>query len=40
MWRIVRKGPAVADEADLEIESGRPKAPVLAGATVSGGNEP
>ena len=33
MWRVVRKGPAAADEADLEIESGRPKAPVLAGAT-------
>jgi cytochrome d ubiquinol oxidase subunit I len=40
MWRLVRKGPAAADEADLEIESGRPKAPVLAGATLSGGNEP
>jgi cytochrome d ubiquinol oxidase subunit I len=40
MWRLVRKGPAAADDADLEIESGRPKAPVLAGATLSGGNEP
>jgi cytochrome bd ubiquinol oxidase subunit I len=40
MWRLVRKGPTAADDADVEIESGRPKAPVLAGAAVTGGSEP
>jgi len=39
MWRIVRKGPAAADESDSDIEAGRPKAPVLAGANVAGGHE-
>ena len=39
MWRIARKGPAVAEETDASIEAGRPKAPVLAGATVSGGTQ-
>src|SRR5580698_10544605 len=39
MWRIVRKGPAPADESDSDIEAGRPKAPVLAGASVAGGHE-
>jgi cytochrome d ubiquinol oxidase subunit I len=42
MWRAVRKGPAVADEADESdstIEAGRPKAPVLAGAAAVGGHE-
>ena len=38
MWRIVRKGPALTDEAEPAIEAGRPKAPVLAGAIVSGGD--
>ncbi len=37
MWRIVRNGPAVADESDSAIEAGRPKAPVLAGAAAIGG---
>ncbi|MER9445210.1 cytochrome ubiquinol oxidase subunit I [Mesorhizobium sp. M0340] len=32
MLHIVRKGPAVAAEADAQIEGGRPEAPVLAGA--------
>jgi cytochrome bd ubiquinol oxidase subunit I len=39
MWRIVRKGPSPADESDSDIEAGRPKAPVLAGATIAGGHE-
>jgi cytochrome d ubiquinol oxidase subunit I len=40
MWRVVRKGPVVADESDSDIEAGRPKAPVLAGAIVGGGQKP
>jgi cytochrome bd ubiquinol oxidase subunit I len=32
MLRIVRKGPAIAAEIDVEIEGGRPGAPVRAGA--------
>ncbi|WP_036260441.1 cytochrome ubiquinol oxidase subunit I [Mesorhizobium sp. WSM3224] len=32
MLRIVHKGPAIATEADAEIEGGRPEAPVRAGA--------
>jgi cytochrome d ubiquinol oxidase subunit I len=40
MLRIVRTGPAPAAEADATIEAGRPQAPVLAGAGVSGGSEP
>ena len=39
MWRIVRKGPAVADESDSDVEAGRPKAPVLAGSIVGGGQK-
>ena len=39
MWRVVRKGPAIVDESDPEIEAGRPKAPVLAGAAAVGGHE-
>jgi cytochrome d ubiquinol oxidase subunit I len=39
MWRIVRKGPAVNEDPDPTIEAGRPKAPVLAGATMGGGDE-
>jgi cytochrome d ubiquinol oxidase subunit I len=35
MIRIVRRGPALAEQADAEIESGRPVAPVLAGGAVS-----
>ena len=40
MLRIVRTGPASAAEADATIEAGRPQAPVLAGAGLSGGSEP
>ena len=39
MLRIVRAGPAPAAEADATIEAGRPQAPVLAGAGVSGGSQ-
>jgi cytochrome d ubiquinol oxidase subunit I len=38
MWRIVRTGPTVAEEVDATIEAGRPKAPVLAGGHVGGGD--
>jgi cytochrome bd ubiquinol oxidase subunit I len=38
MWRIVRRGPAVAGEAETPIEAGRPQAPVLAGGNVAGGD--
>ena len=38
MWRIVRRGPAAAEEVDATIEAGRPKAPVLAGGNVGGGD--
>ena len=37
MWRIVRTGPATAEEPDAAIEAGRPKAPVLAGGHVGVG---
>ncbi len=40
MLRIVRAGPMPAAEGDATIEAGRPQAPVLAGAGVSGGSEP
>ena len=40
MLRIVRAGPAPAAEENATIEAGRPQAPVLAGAGVSGGSEP
>jgi cytochrome bd ubiquinol oxidase subunit I len=40
MIRIVRAGPAPAAEGSATIEAGRPQAPVLAGAGVSGGSEP
>src|SRR5580704_13588277 len=39
MWRIVHRGPSTAVESDSDIEAGRPRAPVLAGATASGGHE-
>jgi cytochrome bd ubiquinol oxidase subunit I len=38
MWRIVRTGPATAEEPDAAIEAGRPKAPVLAGGHVGVGD--
>jgi cytochrome d ubiquinol oxidase subunit I len=38
MWRIVRRGPATAEEPDAAIEAGRPKAPVLAGGHVGVGD--
>jgi hypothetical protein len=37
MLRIVRAGPMPVAEGDATIEAGRPQAPVLAGAGVSGG---
>jgi cytochrome d ubiquinol oxidase subunit I len=39
MWRIVRKGPSAAAESDPDVQAGRPKAPVLAGATVNRGHQ-
>ena len=39
MWRIVRTGPATAEEPDAAIEAGRPKAPVLAGGLVGVGDD-
>jgi cytochrome bd ubiquinol oxidase subunit I len=38
MWRIVRRGPAVAEEVETPIEAGRPQAPVLAGGNVGAGD--
>ena len=38
MWRIVRTGPATAEEPDAAIEAGRPKAPVLVGGHVGVGD--
>jgi cytochrome d ubiquinol oxidase subunit I len=38
MWRIVRRGPAAAEEIGPPIEAGRPEAPVLAGGNVLGGD--
>ena len=38
MWRIVRTGPATAEEPDAAIQAGRPKAPVLAGGHVGAGD--
>jgi cytochrome bd ubiquinol oxidase subunit I len=38
MWRIVRTGPATAEEPGVAIEAGRPKAPVLAGGHVGVGD--
>ena len=40
MLRIVRTGPAPAAEGAATIAAGRPRAPVLAGASVAGGSEP
>jgi cytochrome d ubiquinol oxidase subunit I len=40
MLRVVRAGPAPAFEGEATIAAGRPQAPVLAGANVSGGSEP
>ena len=38
MWRIVRRGPTVAEEIGPPIEAGRPEAPVLAGGNVGRGD--
>ena len=38
MWRIVRRGPAAAEETGPPIEAGRPEAPVLAGGNVGRGD--
>jgi cytochrome bd ubiquinol oxidase subunit I len=40
MWRIVRRGPAAAEEPDETVEAGRPRAPVLAGGSIGAGAGP